>query len=491
MDKNIISKIDSKLTLDFILTAKESVIFERKWVFKPDWSIWFNPSKLAEVIIGMLNAEWWVIILWVNNWIIENLKDLPNEKFNDYIQVVQDMIIPPSMVEIEKIEIEWNLILAYHINSDKERVFCRKDNEKVFLRNWDETRELNRDWVKKLEYDKSIRRFEEEKREDFEDVDFRKSVLDFYKNKINFVWDYSDLLVYRNLATKENGKYIYKNSAILLFSENPEKYIPSSSLRYVRYDWNKQETWTSLNIIKDERFEWCIPRIIELVKKFLNNVFRDYYYLDLESWKFVKIPEYPEEAWLEWIVNALTHRSYNLQWNVIYIKHFDDRLEISNSWPLPSMVTVENIKYTRFSRNPRIARVLLEMWYVRELNEWVNRIYDSMKKSLLTEPQYIDKDDIVTLILRNNVSKNEDTISEKTMKEIERIFVKLNENQRQVLNYLIINKKATIEEIESNINISIQMIRQYLNQFIIEDIVIKDSDKLRDKNAIYKLKKIS
>jgi ATP-dependent DNA helicase RecG len=36
-------------------------------------------------------------------------------------------------------------------------------------------------------------------------------------------------------------------------------------------------------------------------------------------------------------------------------------LEISNSGPLPSMVTVENIKETRFSRNPRIARVLNEM----------------------------------------------------------------------------------------------------------------------------------
>lgn len=489
MNKKVISKIDTKITLDYILNTKESVIFERKWVFKPNWDIWFSPSKVADVIIWMLNAEWWIVILWVSDGNIEDLLTINNTKLNDYKQLVYDMINPPCNIEIEEVVIEWKMILIYHIETDKERVFSRKDNEKVFLRIWDETKELDRTWVRKLEYDKSIRKFEDEKREDFNESDFRTSVLEFYKNKINYEWNYNDLLVYRNLAVKENWKYIYKNSAILLFAENPEIYIPSASVRYIRYEWNKQTTWISLNVIKDERFEWCIPRLVELVKRFLNNVFRDYYYLDLESWKFVKIPEYPEDAWLEGIVNSLTHRSYNLQWNVIYIKHFDDRIEISNSWPLPSIVTVENIKETRFSRNPRIARVLSEMWYVRELNEWVNRIYDSMKKSLLAAPEYIDKNDIVTLILKNNISKNEDTISEKTMKDIEKTFKDMNDTQKKIINTFIINKKTTVSELSKIIWLSDKMIRSYLNQFVDSGLLIRDSDKIRDKNALYKLKK--
>ena len=489
MSNQILSTVDSKLTLDYILHTKESVIFERKWVFKPNGTIWCSHSKVVDVIIGMLNAEWWVLVLWLNNWVFEDLQILDNTKLNDYKQIVLDMITPPCFVEIEEVYVEWKLILLYHVESDKERVFCRKDNEKVFFRNWDETRELDRDRVRKLEYDKSIRRFEDEKREDFEERDFRTKVLEFYKNKINFEWTYNDLLVYRNLALKEWWKYIYKNSSILLFAENPENYIPSTSIRYIRYDGNKQTTWTNLNVIKDERFEWSIPRLIELIKVFLNNIFRDYYYLDLKSWKFVKIPEYPEDARLEWIVNALTHRSYNLQGNVIYIKHFDDRIEISNSWPLPSIVTVENIKETRFSRNPRIARVLSEMWYVRELNEWVNRIYDSMKKSLLSEPEYIDKNDMVTLILKNNISKHDDTISEKTMKEIEKKFTTLNETQKQILRYLMIHKGCTVWEISQWIDISDKMIRFYLNKFIEDEIITRDSEKTRDKNAIYKFKK--
>ena len=65
------------------------------------------------------------------------------------------------------------------------------------------------------------------------------------------------------------------------------------------------------------------------------------------------------------------------------IKHYDDRLEISNSGPLPSIVTIENIKENRYARNPKIARVLYELGYVRELNEGVKRIFSSMQKMLL------------------------------------------------------------------------------------------------------------
>jgi ATP-dependent DNA helicase RecG len=86
-----------------------------------------------------------------------------------------------------------------------------------------------------------------------------------------------------------------------------------------------------LNIIKDQRFIGPIPRIIELLRAFFKNVLKDYYFLDLSEGKFRKISEYPEEAWLEAVVNALAHRSYNLHGNVTLIKHFDDRLEISNS----------------------------------------------------------------------------------------------------------------------------------------------------------------
>src|SRR5699024_1516905 len=159
------------------------------------------------------------------------------------------------------------------------------------------------------------------------------------------------------------------------FSKDPEKYIPSASVRYIRYDGTEALVGAKHNVIKDERFENNIPKLIDELRIFMRASMKEFYFLDLKSGTFKNVKEYPEEAWLEGIVNALCHRSYNIQGNAIYIKHFDDRLEISNSGPLPSQVTVENIRSERFSRNPRLARVLEDLGYVRQLNEGVSRIY--------------------------------------------------------------------------------------------------------------------
>jgi hypothetical protein len=45
-----------------------------------------------------------------------------------------------------------------------------------------------------------------------------------------------------------------------------------------------------------------------------------------------------------------------------------------------------------------------------------------MKKSMLSDPEYKDQNDIVTLTLRNKVSDHEGTISEIVMKKVEASF---------------------------------------------------------------------
>lgn len=222
---------------------------------------------------------------------------------------------------------------------------------------------------------------------------------------------------------------------------------------------------------------------------FLRASLRDYYFLDIETGKFRKVPEYPEEAWLEGVVNALCHRSYNVSGNAIYIKHFDDRLEISNSGPLPAQVTIENIKTERFARNPRIARALEDFGYVRQLNEGVSRIYESMEKSMLTQPEYREQNGNVYLTLRNRIRLHEKTISTELMVLIEENWLAYNETQRKILTYLFLNNVATLTELVEHTNINANSIRAYLNSFIDSRIIERHSLKQRDVNATYTFKK--
>ena len=486
MNEKSISKEDSALSLDYLRHNPENQYLERKGFGENN----LKPSKLANEIIGMLNAGGGIIVLGISdNGDLQNLNDLDNDVLDQYRKVC-NFIIPPANVKLEEIILDsGELIFIYHIGQDCERLFCRKDNEDVYLRMADSNKgPLTRDEVRKLEYDKTIRKFEDEAREDFDSNDFRQKVVAFYKDKINFVGTDEDVMLKRNLAVKKDGKVLYKNSAILLFAEDPDKYIPNAMVRYVRYAGVSVKTGTEHNVIKDEKFYGCIPRLIEILKRFIYASLRDYYYLDMNTGKFIKISEYPEEAWLEGVVNALCHRSYNLQGNCIYIKHFDDRLEISNSGPLPAQVTVENIRTERYARNPRIARILSDMGYVRELNEGVPRIYASMEKSMLAKPEYTDKNDTVTLLLRNKVTGHEMAIPEKVMQKIEKIWSTLNETQKKIISYLFDNHRATIDELKKNIGISEQAIRGYLINFCKIDILERVSDKQRDINAIYKFK---
>ncbi len=135
------------------------------------------------------------------------------------------------------------------------------------------------------------------------------------------------------------------------------------------------------------RLEGTIPQLIEQAKALLTEEVK---VIRLGSnGRFQTLPSLPEFAWLEAIVNAVTHRSYSQQGEGIRVKQFTDRLEVESPGRFPKLVRVENIRQSRFSRNPHIARVLAELTdYVREMNEGVERMFQEMEQVGLREPVY-------------------------------------------------------------------------------------------------------
>ena len=487
MSTTIVSTINTIVTKIYLQKQVENQYFERKGLGEKDT----KPTKLAEELIGMLNADGGILAFGVaDNGGIQNLKTLELDFLNQYRSLVFDFIHPACNIQLEEVVIDDNLVFLYHVEQDVERIFSRKDNENVYLRVLDSNRLLSRDQTKKLEYDKGIRRFEEEIVKDFELEDLDQDLLLEYKTKLNYQGDALELLVKRHLAKQKEGVYYLKNAAVLLFAQDPEKYISSASVRYIRYEGLEALTGTSHNVVKDERFENNIPKLINQLKVFLKTSFKDYYFLDIEIGKFKKVPEFPEDAWLESVINALCHRSYNVQGSSIYIKHFDDRIEISNSGPLPAQVTIENIKTERFARNPRVARVLEDMGYVRQLNEGVSRIYESMEKSMLSVPQYKQDNGTVYLILRNKISGHSKTIQDLIIELIEKSWNNYNSSQMSILQYLFLNHKGTLADFVNDIGINEKAIRGYLNEFIDAQIIEKQTVKQRDINAVYVFKKV-
>lgn len=215
-------------------------------------------------------------------------------------------------------------------------------------------------------------------------------------------------------------------------------------------DGMKAETGIRMNIIKDVTIEAPIPRAIEESKKLISSQLRDFQSLSSDG-KFRTVPEYPEFAWLEGVVNALTHRDYSFRGDYVKVTMYDDRLEISSPGQLPNIVNLENMRATRYSRNPFISRVLAEFGWVQELNEGVKRIYEEMKMFFLKEPTYSEpNDNSVLLVLENNIVMRNIRISEYISKILSEDFLEsLNQDQKSILNYAFSNGSITTAEAET------------------------------------------
>lgn len=174
--------------------------------------------------------------------------------------------------------------------------------------------------------------------------------------------------------------------------------------------------------------------MITKVRDFVRTQLREFQYLDNDG-QFKTLPEYPEFAWFEGIVNAVTHRNYSIFGDYSRIMMFDDRLEIHSPGKLPNIVTVENIKHERFSRNPRIARTLTEFGWVREMNEGVKRIYSEMESYFLHEPKYTELGNKVVLTLENNIVSRQLRVADRIHEDIDS-YTDLSEDEKVIVHYM-------------------------------------------------------
>jgi ATP-dependent DNA helicase RecG len=356
------------------------------------------------------------------------------------------------------------------------------------LRIGDRTRELKGEDLRNLEYSKSTRHYEDEC-----NMDAQLSDLD-----IELITEYKKILGAEHLSTEQvlkargflknkDGKNYLTNAAVLLFAENIAQFYPNCRIRFVRYEGDSAQVGVNINIVKDINIEYPILRIIGEAKKFISTQLREFTALNSQTGKFQIVPEYPEFAWLEGIVNAVTHREYGMSGNYISIIMYDDRLEIKSPGKLPNIVTIDNIKETRYSRNPRIARVLTDFGWVRELNEGVKRIYADMEGFFLEAPIYTEPEQSVKLTLKNNYVMRSIRRQDSAFNRIgTEIWGQLDELERRILVYMSNRNSVSRAELQNILDKSFTPIKNRLNH-LIELGVIKRNGATNDPKQTYSI----
>ena len=88
-----------------------------------------------------------------------------------------------------------------------------------------------------------------------------------------------------------------------------------------------------------------------------------------------KIRHYDERLVRELLINAIAHKSYTISGD-IFIKVYNDRLEITNPGGLPLGITSSNILHTTHRRNPHLIRILHDLKLMEGEGTGYNLIYE-------------------------------------------------------------------------------------------------------------------
>ena len=484
----VFSSYNPFLTLEYMQTEHENKYFDRK-------SAKIKPSDLAPLISAFANAEGGTIVIGISDKTleIEGIHQYGMDKVNEFIAIPKNGCKPMPQYNEEFLNVinskgEEDQLLLLHIQPCVDQI-VRTINDSTYLRIGDKTKELKGDDLRNLEYAKSTRHFEDEINRDASIEDLDEELISEYKEKLDASHlPTEQVLKARAFIKSQDGNNYLTNAAVLLFAKNISQFYPNCRVRFVRYDGNSAQVGTRMNIIKDKTIECNILKLIDKTRLFISSQLREFTALDPLTGKFKTVPEYPEFSWLEGIVNAVTHREYGMSGRYILVTMFDDRLEIKSPGKLPNIVTVDNIKDTRYARNPRISRVLTDFGWVRELNEGVKRIYSDMADFFLDEPEYSEPEYSVKLILKNNIVMR-NIRQESRLERIitPEIWQQLDELEKSILTYLASKKTVTRAELCTFTSKAPNTISARLNHLIKLNIIKRNGSKY-DPKQTYEMK---
>lgn len=257
--------------MDEIFTAEEGHYFDRK-------SARIKPKDLAKTVVAFANAAGGKVIVGAeNDKTISGFGHPDAYAVEDYEQVnIVECLPSPAMnserIAVKNVKGEADQVLLLNVDASTDTVIRRKSDGAVFLRQGDESVQLNDQQIRALEYDKNQRLFEDEPVDGSSLQDIDRYVMDRYKEMLNT--DASDEQLLRSRGFMKGDELT--KAAVLLFSEYPGKYLPQARVRVLRYEGTQLEPGRSFNVVKDTMFEGSIPRVIEGATELIRNMLREF-----------------------------------------------------------------------------------------------------------------------------------------------------------------------------------------------------------------------
>jgi len=250
-----------------------------------------------------------------------------------------------------------------------------------------------------------------------------------------------------------------KRAAVLLFSNDPQKFYLQSVVRIGKFlsDTEIQTT----DIVEGNLFAQLESALEILRTKYLVSNIK------YEGIHRRDILEYPYKALREAIINALIHRDYSGT-SQIQIRVYPDKLMIMNEGKLPPEVPVEKLKTNHLSvpRNTLLAKIFYYAGFIESWGHGTIKIVENCIEQGLPEPDFMEENGVMT------VTFYKDKLNKENLK-------KLGLNDRQIKAVLFVKGKGEItnKNIQELFKVSRETATRDLIFLLEKDILLSSGSK--------------
>ena len=152
----------------------------------------------------------------------------------------------------------------------------------------------------------------------------------------------TEALSYYGLIEQAVQEWRVTNAALLLFAKAPAlRWHPRAGLRLFRVAGTSRQHGRRRNVTQVGRADPPLARAIAEAHRLAGQQVRRSE--KLNGLFFEEVPEYPDFAWQEAIVNAFAHRDYEYQGREVEAWFYEDRMEVSSPGDLLPPVTLARL----------------------------------------------------------------------------------------------------------------------------------------------------
>jgi ATP-dependent DNA helicase RecG len=423
--------------IEWSLHQNEGQFFERKSCYdRSGGQVRRRPVRdvardVAETLVAMANADGGTVVLGIEDDGTISGVDYPEDRLDVLRRAPQTHVTPSLRVQVRLDDIEGQQIMLFETDWSVEA--HQLSDGRYLLRVGDQNMPFPARDIEAMKEGKRRRATEAQFVPEASLTDLELSLVTELGKRIGREESPEELLVRYRLMERRNGKIMLTLAALLLFGKDPGHWHPRCGIDFAKYEGTERRVGTALNVIKRERLEAPLVRLVEEAYHVVQPHVRERQ--QLVDLFFEERLEYPAFAWQEAIVNAIAHRDYHFQGLGIEIWMFDDRLEIRSPGELVEPVTLARLQRrerVHASRNPRIVRVLTDFGFMREQGEGIPRMFEAMEGQGLYPPDLrLEADAIFTVTLKNTPVYSLDTLRWLAQFEL----LKLNGDQKRLLAY--------------------------------------------------------